>query len=218
VGALQKEKKCEEVRSKCGTHRVEWSFLPSFLVCVVFFFGALFQSQQEAFIATGSKESDKFGRFVGHWKSRGCPQMVPDSQDRQKFLKLLQVLLPLPFSKSLCCKLKNCDLGVNVACSSGNCYNCMQNHRLLTHPWFERRTLANPKIVTWVTLLRHHTSSAVGSHNFLCYPSPTLKELLLEAIIFSVLPISNFERTFVGGQIFFSATQSPILKELLLQT
>ncbi len=197
MGPLQKEKKCEEVRSKCGTHKSK-VILPSFLpsLCVLCFVFALFQSQQEAFIPTGSKESDKFGSFVGHWKSRGCPQMVPDPQDRQKFLKLLQALLPHPFSKSLCCKLKNCDLGVNVACSSGNCYNCMQNHRLLSHPWFERNTLANPKIVTWVTLLRHHTSSAVGSHNFQCYPSPTLKELLLEAKFFSVLPILPFWKNF----------------------
>jgi hypothetical protein len=32
-----------------------------------------------------------------------------------------------------------------------------------------------------------------------------------------VLPIAHFERTFVGGQIFFSATQFPTLKELLLR-
>ncbi len=153
--------------------------------------------------------------------------MVPDPQDRQKFLKLLQqALLPLTLlARFFCCKLKNCVtwgwwmLLAHQAIATIVC----KNHRLLTHPWFERSTLANPKIVTWVTLLRHHTSSAVGSHNFQCYPSPTLKELLLEAKLFSVLPISHFERTFflleainfsvlpisyfertfVGGQFFF---------------
>jgi hypothetical protein len=102
VGALQKEKKCEEVRSKCGTHKSR-VILPSFLVCVVFFFGeALFQSQQEAFIP-------RVINLAVLWaieSPEAVPQMVPDPQDRQKFLKLLQSPPPsLPFSKSFCCKL-----------------------------------------------------------------------------------------------------------------